>query len=272
LLASSRAGVDFIYQYGRSSDPRVVTQEVLAPAAETCHIILLPRLRDLCTWFDGREVRLSAGDRQLVIMPKAIPSRWVTGAGFAEAVHLHTSDDFIRAVAAEGGGGALKCGLIDVSGRGAAIYDAVVNEARLGCSTALRAEAFARLILSDLLDVAKPAAAGLTPLQIRRVREFVASRLDDPPTLAEMAKVVDRSVSHFARAFKVSLGMSPVAYVERMQIDEAKRHLSAGAPLIDVALSAGFASRSAFGAAFKRATGFTPGAWRRAAGRTTTPS
>jgi AraC family transcriptional regulator len=267
LLAASGAGVDFIYQRGISRDPSAQVQEVLAPPAESFQLLLLPRPRGLTTWFEGERLRSGAPDRHAILIPKGVASRWVTSAAFAEAVHLHISDRFVAALGEETPGWlGLQGGIVDVTGRGAAIYDAVVHEARLGQSDALRAEAFARLLLSDLTARHELGAkAGLTPLQIRRVREFLTHSLDRAVTIADMAAIAGLSASYFARAFRTSFGTTPADYLERLRMEQAKQQLRQGVPILHVALAVGYASQTAFGAAFKRATGLTPGAWRRAA-------
>jgi AraC-like DNA-binding protein len=264
LLAASGAGVDFIYQRGISRDPDVRVQEVLAPPAQAFQLLLLPRPRGLTSWFDGELMRKGAPDRHALLVPKGVSSRWVTSADFSEAIHLHISDRFVDTLDADAPGAArLPSGVIDVTGRGAAIYDAVVHEARLGRSDALRAEAFARLLLSDLTSKPDARVSGLTPLQIRRVREFIVEALDRPITIADMARVAGLSASHFARAFGTSLGTTPAAYVERLRMEQAKHQLRQGVPIIEAGVAAGYSSQTAFGAAFKRATGLSPGAWRR---------
>ena len=73
---------------------------------------------------------------------------------------------------------------------------------------------------------------------------------------------------HFARAFRVSTGLTPRAFVETRRIARA-RQLIAGTtqPLAAIAVDTGFGTQSRLTIAFKRATGFTPAAWRRSGRR-----
>lgn len=109
------------------------------------------------------------------------------------------------------------------------------------------------------------AQGGLTPWQARRVTEYMMSGLDGDITLAELAAVALLSPFHFCRAFKRSFGVPPFQWQAQKRIERAQVLMAdPGRSLLDVALSVGYASQGAFGAAFRRATGMTPAAWRRA--------
>ena len=55
---------------------------------------------------------------------------------------------------------------------------------------------------------------------LRRVKEYVDTRLDQVITLTELSDVACLSTCHFARAFKESAGLTPMAYVQTRRIDE----------------------------------------------------
>jgi AraC family transcriptional regulator len=106
---------------------------------------------------------------------------------------------------------------------------------------------------------------GLAPGVLRRVCEYMTSRLEDDLSLSEIADISGLSPGHFSFAFKRSVGLSPHAWLRRERIDRAKallRDRSLSLPFI--ASAVGFSTQSAFGVAFKRETGSTPTAWRRA--------
>lgn len=108
------------------------------------------------------------------------------------------------------------------------------------------------------------ARGGLAPAVLRRVVEYLEAHLADDPGLAELARISGLSMKHFARAFKQSSGLAPHQWLMRRRIERA-RHLLADSPLdlAQVALECGFVDQSHFTATFKRATGATPGAFRR---------
>ncbi|QEX14965.1 hypothetical protein FRZ44_02450 [Hypericibacter terrae] len=111
------------------------------------------------------------------------------------------------------------------------------------------------------------ARGGLAPWQINRLKALVESQLASAITLEEMAELCRLSVSHFARAFKISFGEPPHGYVVRRRIARAREMmLATEEPLSQVALDCGFADQSHFSRLFRRQEGSSPSAWRRAHG------
>jgi AraC family transcriptional regulator len=105
---------------------------------------------------------------------------------------------------------------------------------------------------------------GLAPVVLRRVSDYMISRLHDDISLSELAGISGLSVGHFAFAFKQSMGISPHGWLRRQRIDMAKSLLrSRDLSLPSIAANIGFANQSAFGVAFRKETGMTPTAWRR---------
>ena len=105
---------------------------------------------------------------------------------------------------------------------------------------------------------------GLSPAALRRVEVYVEAGLDGPLPLADLAARAGLSVFHFARAFRVSTGLTPRAFVETRRIARARRLIAGTSqPLAAIAVDTGFGTQSRLTIAFKRATGFTPAAWRR---------
>ena len=109
---------------------------------------------------------------------------------------------------------------------------------------------------------------GLPPAALRRVEVFVEAGLDRPLPLADLAARAGLSVFHFARAFRVSTGLTPRAFVETRRIARARQLIAETTqPLAAIAVDTGFGTQSRLTIAFKRATGFTPAAWRRSGRR-----
>ena len=106
---------------------------------------------------------------------------------------------------------------------------------------------------------------GLAPWQERRITELVGNRLDGIVRVADMAKVCDLSISHFARAFKQTKGKPPHRWLMDRRIEAAKPLLvESDLPLSEIALVCGFSDQSHFTRTFSRMSGMGPGAWRRA--------
>ncbi len=104
---------------------------------------------------------------------------------------------------------------------------------------------------------------GLSPAALRRVYLYVQAHLDGPLPLPDLAARAGLSAYHFARAFKVSTGLTPHAHVQRQRIARAAELIRAGAlPLAQVALATGFSSQSRLTTSFRKQMGVTPARYR----------
>jgi AraC family transcriptional regulator len=113
---------------------------------------------------------------------------------------------------------------------------------------------------------------GLAPWQARRVAAYIESNIGSKINVVELAAFVQLSIGHFSRAFKVSFGASPLAYVMRQRILRAQAIMaSSEAPLSWIALDCGMCDQAHFSRTFRRLIGVSPNVWRRqisAPGRT----
>ncbi len=101
---------------------------------------------------------------------------------------------------------------------------------------------------------------GLSSVAKRRALELMDAQLDASLTVDSLAREVDLSPAHFARAFKETMGRAPHRYLLTLRLQRARRLLDApNAVLSDVALRAGFADQAHFTRLFKREFGVTPG-------------
>ncbi|MEX3855861.1 AraC-like DNA-binding protein [Paraburkholderia youngii] len=84
-------------------------------------------------------------------------------------------------------------------------------------------------------------------------------------TVGTLAKEVGMSRAAFARRFAERVGVAPATYLSNWRIALAKDALiNSERSMIDIALSIGYYSDSAFSTAFSRAVGVAPAAFRRA--------
>jgi AraC family transcriptional regulator len=105
----------------------------------------------------------------------------------------------------------------------------------------------------------------LTAWQARRAVEYIENHLGLKMEVRDMADFVGLSPSHFSRAFKQSLGSSPIAYVAARRVERAKlMMISTRERLTQIALACGFADHSHFTRSFRRVVGMSPALWRRA--------
>jgi AraC family transcriptional regulator len=133
----------------------------------------------------------------------------------------------------------------------------------------LFADSAAPMLVARLLQLAAQAPpqarGGLSPSQLRRVREYCEANLAADLTLGDLAAIADLSPYHFARAFRRTIGRSPHVWLTELRMQRARELMTVRPPmpLIDVALCVGYSSQTAFGAAFRRVVGAAPGEWRR---------
>jgi AraC family transcriptional regulator len=107
---------------------------------------------------------------------------------------------------------------------------------------------------------------GLAPKVLMRAIERLRSESDADVSLAALAAEAGLSRFHFCRAFKESTGLSPHAWLRQHRLEQAMQMLrETDASVVTVAAALGYASQTAFAAAFKRLTGDTPTDWRRRA-------
>lgn len=105
--------------------------------------------------------------------------------------------------------------------------------------------------------------AGLTPLQVAAVRDFVIAHIADDVSVADLAAVVGQSVFYFTRQFKKTTGASPYRFVLETRVESAKQIMRDNSlPLSEIAQMAGFSSASHFSKIFSEIVGITPRAFR----------
>lgn len=110
----------------------------------------------------------------------------------------------------------------------------------------------------------QPVMGGLSPKVLLRAIERLRSDSDADVSLAALASDADLSRFHFCRAFKESTGLSPHAWLRQHRLEQAMNMLrDTDESIVSVAAALGYASQTAFAAAFRKLTGETPSDWRR---------
>ena len=94
---------------------------------------------------------------------------------------------------------------------------------------------------------------------IQRCIHQIHQDLSEPHSISKMAKRANMSETAFRNRFKKEVGCSPLDYITRRRIEEAKKFLTKGETSItDIAYSLGFSSSQYFATVFKRITGQSP--------------
>jgi len=157
------------------------------------------------------------------------------------------------------------------------VYDA--RSARLLRAAHIAAEHGDRLASSSLL---RAALAGLlqaharpgdrartarrpyrSPAAVRTVRDLLADRLADPPSLDDLARELGMSPFALVRSFRAETGLPPHAYVNHLRVRLARQLLDSGVAPADVAAEAGFADQAHLTRHFKRVVGVPPRSYQR---------
>jgi AraC family transcriptional regulator len=116
-------------------------------------------------------------------------------------------------------------------------------------------------ILGDLLD---PDGAP-HDARVCAARALLAARSAEPLRIRDVARAVDLHPATLTRAFRSAYGCNPIEFLLATRVRHACRALAKRqASLAGVALACGFYDQSHLSNAFRRFTGMTPRAYRRA--------
>ena len=225
--------------------------------------------------FAGRTTR--AGDGKIGLQLRSAPGRY-RADGSVRFGHFHVSDGLL-ARTAEGldlpdfKEASLRPDIVLIEDRSLVAMLELYGRRtldELNPPSRIEMEARALLIVEHLVrtyHTARPAPlrrGGLAPWQLKRACEAMMAEIDRNPGLDDLAEVVGCSPTHFSRAFKQSTGLAPFHWLAERRIEKAKALLEEGGlSLAEIALAVGFSAQPQFTTAFGRATGVTPGQWRR---------
>ena len=108
-------------------------------------------------------------------------------------------------------------------------------------------------------------ASNLQPLQpdvrdrIHHAKEIILQRLDNPPSLNELARQVGLNECTLKRGFRSCFGTTVFGYLRNYKLEQARQMLDAGEMKItEIAYAMGYTSRSPFAAAFRKQFGMNP--------------
>ena len=101
-------------------------------------------------------------------------------------------------------------------------------------------------------------------MQTKRMLAYIEANLGSKIHIADLANIAALSKSHFCRAFKLSLGSSPMEYVVMRRVELAKSMTrSSRESLAQIAVACGFADQAHLNRRFRNTVGISPGRWRR---------
>lgn len=110
----------------------------------------------------------------------------------------------------------------------------------------------------------RPRSASGTAIEesVRWARAYIDAHLDQPASLAMLAKRVGFSPYHLQRAFQRAVGLSPRAYRDARRLERFKAHLRDGDTVGEATYQAGFGSSRGLYEGARQGLGMTPGVYR----------
>ena len=101
------------------------------------------------------------------------------------------------------------------------------------------------------------------PMPVQKALEKMRLYYHTPIRVAELAQVAGMSESHFSRQFKTAIGTSPIDWLRRERINQAKHRLIESDDAIkEVARQVGYSDQFFFSKDFKKMTQLTPSKFR----------
>jgi AraC family transcriptional regulator len=275
VVASSQ---ELGWQNLRALEMRHTTWEWTTPPLENhCIIIQLGPSVDVTAEIGEQSFEQSLEPGAITIVPAGMSIDWRQWNDEpSEALHLYLDPQFVRTTAAS----------IDVDYRQISIApqfgirDEHIHHIAMSLHHELKdANVVGRLYADSLAKVLamqlvrrysyfkdlRTSRGGMAPRKLRKAIEFINCNLDEEQAVAlpAVADEVQMSYSHFSRAFKQSMGVSPNVYMTEQRIERAKKLLSeTDLRIADIALRTGFASQSHFTNTFRKLVWTTPKAFR----------
>jgi transcriptional regulator GlxA family with amidase domain len=100
--------------------------------------------------------------------------------------------------------------------------------------------------------------------EIQAAQRWLSTHFSVANPVEEMIKRSKLAERTFKRRFTTATGMAPIAYVQRLRIEDAKRRLErTDAPVDEISWRVGYEDAAFFRRVFKRTTGLPPGAYRK---------
>lgn len=99
---------------------------------------------------------------------------------------------------------------------------------------------------------------------VRKAMAYVQQNYQETLSRQELARHVGMSDDYLTYCFRQELGMTPIAYLNRYRVTQAKRLLKeTGKRITEIALDVGFSDSGYFSRVFRKEVGMSPDAYRR---------
>lgn len=98
---------------------------------------------------------------------------------------------------------------------------------------------------------------------VRKATAYIHQHYAEPFSRQAMARQLGLSERYLTRCFHKEMGITPVEYLDRYRMKQAKKMLESGESVTETALNIGFSSVSYFSRLFEKEVGESPSAYRR---------
>ncbi len=99
---------------------------------------------------------------------------------------------------------------------------------------------------------------------VQMAQEWVARHFQVANPVEEMVRRLGLTERTFKRRFSAATGLKPIAYIQRLRVEEAKRRLERTTASVDeISWQVGYEEPTFFRRLFKRTAGMAPGTYRR---------
>ncbi|MBR7007579.1 MAG: AraC family transcriptional regulator [Ruminococcus sp.] len=104
---------------------------------------------------------------------------------------------------------------------------------------------------------------GMMSLHVKKSADYIYEHLHESITLADIAKAEGINPSYLSKLFSKELGMGVKDYIIKAKIETSKNILRySDFSILDISISLGYSSQSAFTSAFRKEVGMTPKKYR----------
>ncbi|MDJ0958114.1 MAG: AraC family transcriptional regulator [Arenicellales bacterium] len=225
-------------------------------------------------WRDGEHRDFTYRKHEIIVTPAGVESGWRWHAKSKVIVVTLDPTKFERFAQTEVGVLLAEAQLKslpqfkdpDICHAGVMLRDALASKEQ---GSELIYESLARVFLVKLIqkyglrEEEYTFSKSFTAKHYKCVLDFVARCYGKSILVEDLAREAALSSSHFAQLFKRTIGLSPMQFVMSYRVEQAKKKLARrDTPLIDIALSCGFADQAHFSRQFKQIQGESPSKYR----------
>ncbi|NBN64812.1 AraC family transcriptional regulator [Pannonibacter tanglangensis] len=212
--------------------------------------------------------------RSLTLIPEGLATSWHCATGQPLCLHIHVPRSLREQWMEELGNAPLtpliNCRATELDD----LFARITAELRgAGAFRQLKLQGLVLAAVAACYRLGGPHGAttsgqAMTAARLRRVRAYVEENLDREVCIEDLAGCIGLSPSHFSRAFRAEVGMSPYAWVVQARIERVKeRLLTTRKSLAEIAMDCGFGNQSHMTETFRRCVGLPPARWLREQGQ-----